>query len=111
MKPEHQRPRILEFAQRNPNAKAHTAKYKKGRDLSAKQPACLKLTSGTGELTKNEVALRRNKEEKNLTLITFVISISWAKESLLTIKEIQSEKVLKRESSSVFGISTYSPFT
>jgi hypothetical protein len=58
MKPEHHHPRILEFTQRiitqRPTAKALKTK---GMIDFDKQPAGLKLTSGTGERTKNEVTI------------------------------------------------------
>ena len=73
MKPEHPHPRILEFTQRIITQRP-TAKVIKTQGMIDfdKQPAGLKLTSGTGERTFHEVTLRFNQEKKSLSLLTLL---------------------------------------
>jgi len=67
--PEHQHPRVSESSLRrtdaNPTAKGQSQN-------SGKQPAGLKLTSGSGEQAHYEVPLLANRRKKNLYLIDTV---------------------------------------
>ena len=48
----------------------------KGRPGSGKQPMSLQLTSGSGEQTFSEVALRLNRRTQNLTLLSYSYCIT-----------------------------------